>query len=161
MSLKDITLFKRNKSFHDKVVKKITIIREQGAPPRTDTLSFNHYVCDLCKGIYERAKIIQCPFCGRWICREKCWNEEHLACLNCTSIIKIVKQSEEMNTESKKNKIEEKRIKGKKEEMYLCEICKNGFLISDLIQCSECGKWVCKENCLDTKENNCLICASK
>ncbi len=159
-------------------MKKITVIREQGAAPRTDTFSFNRYVCDLCKGVNERTEIIQCPFCGRWICREKCLEQEQLVCLNCAGIIKIVKQSEDMNIESekmkiiektmfkdkniykKKNTIDNKMIK-EKDKLYLCEICKNSFPISGLIQCSGCRKWICKDNCIDTKENICLICASK
>lgn len=110
MDLKNIRFFKKDDSLHDKVVKKITIIREQGAPPKTDTFSFNKYLCDLCKGIKERSEIIQCPFCGRWICRENCWEKEHLGCLNCAGIIKMVKDSEEINLRSEKIKMKSKKI---------------------------------------------------
>ena len=83
-------------NIYNEVTKHITKIREQGEPPKSDLFSFDSFVCDLCKGIIHRAEIVQCPFCGRWVCREKCWNTSHGACISCSSVIKLIKETKKI-----------------------------------------------------------------
>jgi len=77
----------------DEVASLIPKVREPGEPPKPDIFSFDSFICDLCKGTVERSGLIQCGFCGRWICKSNCWSNEHLACLTCSGLIKIWKES--------------------------------------------------------------------
>ncbi|MEW6069975.1 MAG: hypothetical protein AB1485_05100 [Candidatus Thermoplasmatota archaeon] len=78
---------------YDLIMGKITKIREQGEAPKSDILSLDSFICDLCKGVISRAKIIQCPFCGRWVCRMQCWESKEKSCLACSGVIKLCKES--------------------------------------------------------------------
>lgn len=84
---------RRKRTTLDEVANLIPKVREGGEPPKTDVLSLDSFVCDLCKGIIERAGLVQCGFCGRWICRSNCWSTVYLACLACSGLIKIWKES--------------------------------------------------------------------
>ena len=69
-------------------------IRNPGDPPSQSMISLDYYECDLCKGEILRANLIQCHYCGRWICKTSCWNHQHLTCTACASVIKIVQHQE-------------------------------------------------------------------
>ncbi|MEA3457402.1 MAG: hypothetical protein U9R21_01845 [Candidatus Thermoplasmatota archaeon] len=73
----------------DQVTKIITKVREPGDQPSQSTTSFDLYECDLCKGDVEKSKLTQCPYCGRWVCKENCWNKKNLACMSCSSVIEL------------------------------------------------------------------------
>lgn len=94
------------------VMKHITKVREQGESPRSDVFSMDSFICDLCKGTISKENIIQCPFCGRWVCRKNCWDEEHRACTPCVGVIKLCKDS--INLEQEKEKKKTEKLKSKK-----------------------------------------------
>lgn len=83
----------KESKLYDLIASKITKIREQGEPPKSDVLSLDQFVCDLCKAIVPRSKIIQCAFCGRWVCFAQCWFLQEKACLACSSVIKLCRES--------------------------------------------------------------------
>ncbi len=69
-------------------------IRKPGEGPEQSIHSFDEFECDLCKEIEPRKGITQCGFCGRWICKDSCWNEENMSCISCAGIIILSKSSE-------------------------------------------------------------------
>ena len=91
------------KDIYAEVMRRITKIRGQGEPPKSDLFSFDSF-CDLCKGIAVRSEILQCPFCGRWVCREKCWHQIVMACTSCSSVIKLCKESKKIALKEKINR---------------------------------------------------------
>lgn len=114
---------KANESkFYDLITSKITKIREQGEAPKSDVLSLDSFVCDLCKGVVARAKIIQCPFCGRWVCRMQCWENKEKSCLACSSVIKLSRES--MRLGKAAERAEPKAVKGRKKLAELKRIVK-------------------------------------
>jgi hypothetical protein len=80
-------------SLFKKVKETIKPVRKQGDPPEEDLELMDGYVCDLCKAPMKRSEIIQCPFCGRWICRRQCYNAEELCCKSCAGVIKLMRES--------------------------------------------------------------------
>jgi len=76
-----------------KVRKNIKQVRKQGDPPEEDLESMDGYKCDLCLVAVKKAEIIQCPFCGRWVCRDKCYSDEELSCISCAGIIRLMRES--------------------------------------------------------------------
>lgn len=77
-------------------MKSIKKVREPGEKPEDDLLSMDKYVCDLCQGVREREEITQCGFCGRWVCKDSCWNTELKACESCSGVIMLAKESSEL-----------------------------------------------------------------
>jgi len=59
----------------DQVIKVIKRVREPGELPSQSATSLDFLECDLCKGDVEKSKLTQCFYCGRWICKENCWNK--------------------------------------------------------------------------------------
>lgn len=98
----------------EKVMNSVVRIRKVGEEPEQSLHSFDDFECDLCKGIIPRKGLAQCGFCGRWICKESCWNEEHMACISCAGIIILSKNSEDddeidcENTPHQKETVKEK-----------------------------------------------------
>ena len=82
----------REKTFFDRLLGSIERVRNPGDPPRESIHSFDEFECDLCKGFNGRTEIIQCHYCGRWVCKGACWNQETLSCLSCSSVIKLGKE---------------------------------------------------------------------
>ena len=110
-------------SFYKLVKKNIEKIREQGEPPRSDLSSFesmDKYVCDLCKASISRSSLIQCSFCGRWVCRDDCFDREDVSCINCHGIIKLLRESQQMGMIVKRRDVllEDKRASLHKERHY-------------------------------------------
>ncbi len=83
-----------SKDAFDKVMKNVKRIREPGEKPEEDLLSMDKFVCDLCQGDFEKKEITQCGFCGRWICKESCWDDDLRACESCSGLIKLAKGEE-------------------------------------------------------------------
>lgn len=77
----------------DRVLKSIKKVRDPGEKPEDDLFSMDKYVCDLCQGVREREEITQCGFCGRWVCKDSCWNTEFKACESCSGVIMLAKES--------------------------------------------------------------------
>ncbi len=77
-----------------RVMKAVKKVREPGEKPEDDLFSVNKYVCDLCQGVREREEITQCGFCGRWVCRDSCWDDELKACESCAGLIMLAKDKE-------------------------------------------------------------------
>ena len=98
----------------DHVIKVIKRVKEQGEPPSQSVTSFDLLECDLCKGDVEKSKLTQCPYCGRWICKDNCWNKKNLACISCSSIIELAQRKGEpfVNLENKNNKKNNIDVKG-------------------------------------------------
>jgi hypothetical protein len=94
------------------VMKHITKVREQGESPKSDVFSLDTYICDLCMGSISKENIIQCPLCGRWVCRKNCWDIEHRACSSCVGVIILCKDS--INLEKEKKQINVKKQKKEK-----------------------------------------------
>ena len=98
----------------EKVMNSVVRTRKAGEGPEQSLHSFDEFECDLCKGIVPRKGITQCGFCGRWICKESCWNEENMACISCAGIIILSKNSEDSYEvepkadEQQKNGVKEK-----------------------------------------------------
>ena len=82
----------REKTYFDRVINSIERVRKPGEPPQESLHSFDEFECDLCKGFMARKEFIQCHYCGRWVCKSDCWNEEHLSCTSCASVIKLGKE---------------------------------------------------------------------
>jgi hypothetical protein len=97
----------------EKVMNSVVRTRKAGEGPEQSLHSFDEFECDLCKGIVPRKGITQCGFCGRWICKESCWNEENMACISCAGIIILSKNSGDFDdtdcehTEHQKNTVKE------------------------------------------------------
>lgn len=89
---------KKSSSF-DKVVNSIVQVREPGEQPRESLFGFDEFECDLCKGIVPRKKLTQCAFCGRWICKDRCWNSESMSCVSCAGVIKLSKESVDIESD--------------------------------------------------------------
>ena len=90
----------------DQVIKVIKRVREPGEQPSQSTTSFDFLECDLCKGDVEKSKLTQCPYCGRWICKENCWDKKNLACSSCSSVIELAQRKGEASASLEpKNKI--------------------------------------------------------
>ncbi len=83
-----------------KVMKTVTRVREPGDKPDEDLKSMDRYICDLCHGIREREEMIQCGFCGRWVCRKNCWEGELKACESCSGLILLAKNEKESDGNS-------------------------------------------------------------
>ena len=84
---------KRPPDLFSKVKDTIKPVRKQGDPPEEDLDNMEGYVCDLCLVSIKRAGISQCPFCGRWICRENCYSEDELSCRSCAGVIRLMRES--------------------------------------------------------------------
>lgn len=82
----------KEQDLYEIVMRRVTKVREQGEPPKSDLLSLDSFVCDLCKAVIERSGLVQCPFCGRWICRTQCWDMRRKACISCAGVIKLCKE---------------------------------------------------------------------
>lgn len=79
----------------DRVIKSVKRVREQGEKPEEDLRSMDKYTCDLCHNVVEKKEIIQCGFCGRWVCKENCWDGELRACESCSGLILLAKEDKE------------------------------------------------------------------
>ena len=84
----------RSNDAFDRVMKTVTKIREQGEKPEEDIYSMDKFVCDLCQGDYRKKEITQCGFCGRWVCKETCWDNNLRSCESCSGLIKLAKSEE-------------------------------------------------------------------
>lgn len=87
------TIVARKEPLYNKVLKSIKLVRKQGDPPEEDLETMEGYVCDLCLRSVGRSEIIQCPFCGRWICRSECYSSEELTCVSCAGVIRLMRES--------------------------------------------------------------------
>jgi hypothetical protein len=76
-----------------KVKDTIKPVRRQGDPPEEDLESMDGLICDLCLVTLKRSQIQQCPFCGRWVCKESCYSEDELCCRSCAGVIKLMRES--------------------------------------------------------------------
>ncbi len=83
----------KKESLFPKVKKNIIQVRKQGDPPEEDLESMEGFICDLCLATAHRKGITQCPFCGRWVCRDVCYNEDELCCTSCAGVIKLMRES--------------------------------------------------------------------
>ena len=92
---------RKDDDFYNKVLKHITKVREQGDPPRSDVFELDTYICDLCKGSIVKENLTQCPFCGRWVCKKNCWVSEQMACTTCVGVIKLCRESVDMDIKQK------------------------------------------------------------
>lgn len=99
----------KDDDFFSKVMKRISKVRDQGDPPRSDVFELDTYICDLCKGSISKENITQCPFCGRWVCKKNCWESENMACNTCVGVIKLCRESAEMENKNKKKIILKKK----------------------------------------------------
>ncbi len=110
----------KDDDFYSRVMRRITKVRDQGEPPRSDVFALDTYVCDLCKGSISKENITQCPFCGRWVCKKNCWDTNHMACTTCIGVIKLCRESIEIENKQKKmiinNKIVTKKSSTKKKD---------------------------------------------
>jgi len=84
---------KRAPDLFSKVKDTIRPVRKQGDPPEEDLEKMEGFVCDLCLVSTKRAEISQCPFCGRWVCRDNCYSEEELCCRSCAGVIRLMRES--------------------------------------------------------------------
>ena len=41
---------------------------------------------------------------------------------------------------------------------YFCDLCGRSYVISSLVQCNICGRWVCRDNCLSNRYGVCNSC---
>jgi hypothetical protein len=100
----------------EQIIKVIKKVKEPGEPPSQSSTAFDIFECDLCKGDVEKSKLTQCPYCGRWICKDNCWNKKILACNSCSSIIKLSERREDKSysESSKKTKIINKKRESSK-----------------------------------------------
>lgn len=85
----------RSKDAFDRVMKAIKKVRDPGEKPKDDLFSMDKYVCDLCQGVKKKEEITQCGFCGRWVCKDSCWNNELKACESCSGLILLAKSGQE------------------------------------------------------------------
>lgn len=82
----------KQKDVLERVMGRIQRVRQPGDPPRERLDSFDDFECDLCKGFVTRREMTQCHYCGRWVCRDQCWDREALSCISCASVIKLAKE---------------------------------------------------------------------
>jgi hypothetical protein len=109
-----ISVPQRKEALYSKVKKNIKAVRKQGDPPEEDLEDMNAFVCDLCLRSIGRAQIIQCPFCGRWVCRTGCYSDEELSCVSCAGVIKLMRESVVLEDLSAPDEKEKKREQKKK-----------------------------------------------
>jgi hypothetical protein len=83
----------KKESLFPKVKKNIKEVRRQGDPPEEDLESMNGFICDLCLNTTKKSEITQCPFCGRWVCRDSCYSDDELCCISCAGVIKLMRES--------------------------------------------------------------------
>ena len=83
----------KDQSVFESVVSSIPRVRKAGEQPQESLSSFDVFECDLCKGYVGRNELIQCPYCGRWVCREDCWEGQELACMSCASMIRLGRET--------------------------------------------------------------------
>jgi len=88
-----IMMSSRREPLFSKVRRNIKPVRKQGDPPEEDIEAMEGYVCDLCLASVKRAEIVQCPFCGRWVCRKACYSDEEMSCISCAGVIKLMRES--------------------------------------------------------------------
>ena len=88
------------RSTFDRVIGSIERVRKPGEDPAESLFALDEFECDLCKGYIQRRELIQCHYCGRWVCKESCWNDEHLACMSCASVIKLGKETTQLDSAS-------------------------------------------------------------
>ncbi len=104
----------RKEALYSKVKKNIKPVRKQGDPPEEDLETMDGYICDLCLRPVGRSQIIQCPFCGRWVCRSGCYSDEELSCVSCAGVIKLMRESvvlEDLSAPEAKEKKQERKKK--------------------------------------------------
>lgn len=77
----------------DSVISSIPRVRKAGEQPQESLSSFDVFECDLCKGYVGRKELIQCPYCGRWVCRQDCWEKDEMACMSCASVIRLGRET--------------------------------------------------------------------
>ena len=79
----------------DGVQEKIKRVRDPTEKPKQDMTDpdISVFECDLCFDKARKGQITQCPFCGRWICQERCYTDEEGACRSCTSVIRLQRES--------------------------------------------------------------------
>ena len=41
---------------------------------------------------------------------------------------------------------------------YFCDLCGRSYVISSLVQCNICGRWICRDSCLSDRYNICNSC---
>jgi hypothetical protein len=76
-----------------KVKDTIKSVRKQGDPPEEDLELMEGFICDLCLVSVKRKEISQCPFCGRWVCKEGCYSDDEMCCNSCAGVIKLMRES--------------------------------------------------------------------
>ncbi len=135
---------------------------------RTDYSNFKqefYYSCDRCAREYgsgarkeDHVRFLhKCPECGIWSCNY-CWNAERGKCLNCApSFDPEVRFEKSLATRFMEQAI------------FICSQCrqevgsvskkkwKAGDEKKYLVQCSNCGKWVCGD-CWNEEERQCRLC---
>ncbi|MBN1391138.1 MAG: hypothetical protein JXA22_10905 [Candidatus Thermoplasmatota archaeon] len=84
---------RRAPDLYTMVKETIKPVRKQGDPPEEDLENMDGFICDLCLVPIKRSEISQCPFCGRWICRDRCYSEDELCCKSCAGIIRLMRES--------------------------------------------------------------------
>jgi len=77
----------------ERVMNTVDRVRKPGEGPEQSIHSFDEFECDLCKGMVPRKGLTQCSFCGRWICKDSCRDEENMSCISCAGIIMLSKNS--------------------------------------------------------------------
>ena len=87
-----IIMPREKQSVLDEIRKAIPRIREPGERPQPNFLTSDSYICDLCRGSMKEPELVQCGFCGRWVCKNNCWNTGYYACISCSGIIKLTKE---------------------------------------------------------------------
>ena len=79
------------------VRKHIAQVRPQGGKPPVDiehsTLDEENYSCDLCRKPMGLAGFTQCGLCGRWVCKDECWEQDDSVCITCSGVIKLMRRS--------------------------------------------------------------------
>ncbi len=77
----------------NRVRSSIKPVRKQGDLPEEDLESMDGFKCDLCLDVIKRAQLLQCPFCGRWICRKQCYSFDEMVCLSCAGVVRLMRES--------------------------------------------------------------------
>jgi len=77
----------------ERVMNSVVRVRKPGEEPEQSLHSFDEFECDLCKGMMPREGITQCSFCGRWICKDSCWDKDNMSCISCAGIIMLSKSA--------------------------------------------------------------------
>jgi len=98
----------RGEALFNKVKTSIKPVRKQGDPPEEDIETMDGYVCDLCLDVVKKARILQCPFCGRWVCRDQCYSSEEMCCISCGGVIRLMRESIVLGDISKEQEEEKK-----------------------------------------------------